>query len=131
MKLCVHDSSFKDNTQVTTDVTEGDVIGPGHHSLAKQLQNRIENVRQSTTSKMRKRKHHTDESDTDEVPPEQTEAIQDTGINWDLKFLPLGETPESQQQKKEKLRIMYQQTESNPEEVNHLMKWTFYTQYKQ
>lgn len=127
----MHDSSFKDNTQVTTDVTEGDVIGPGNHSLAKQLQNRIENVRQSTTSKMRKRKHHTDESDTDEVPPEQRAAIQDTGINWDLKFLPLGETPESQQQKKEKLRIMYQQTESNPEEVNHLMKWTFYTQYKQ
>lgn len=46
---------------------------------------------------MRKRKYQADESDTDEVPPEQRAAIQDTYgcINWDLKFLPVGETPET------------------------------------
>lgn len=27
------------------DIIEGDVIGPGYHSLIKQLQNRVENVR--------------------------------------------------------------------------------------
>lgn len=30
----------------------------------------------------------------------------DKCINWDVKFLPLGETPESQQEKKEKLKMM-------------------------
>ncbi|XP_016385692.1 uncharacterized protein LOC107721972 [Sinocyclocheilus rhinocerous] len=60
-------------------------------------------------------------------------AIQDTYgcINWDVKFLPLGETPESQQEKKEKLKMMSQQTAANLEEVKHLMKLTFYTQRKQ
>ncbi|XP_071319292.1 uncharacterized protein [Trachinotus anak] len=113
------------------DIIEGDVIGPGYHSLVKHLQNRVENVRQSTTPKIRKRKHCTDESDTDEVPPEQRAAIQDTYgcINWDLKVLPLGETPESQEEKKEKLKMMNQQTEANPEEVKLLMKLTFYTQH--
>ncbi|KAJ8354112.1 hypothetical protein SKAU_G00216790 [Synaphobranchus kaupii] len=87
----------------------------------------------STTPKIRKRKHRTDESDTDEIPPEQRAAIQDTYgcIKWDLKFLPLGETPESQQEKKEKLKMMAQQTNANPEEVKLLMKLTFYTQRKQ
>ncbi|KAI4879969.1 hypothetical protein NFI96_025844 [Prochilodus magdalenae] len=115
------------------DIIEGDMIGPGYHSLVKQLQNRIENVKRSTTP--RKRKHRTDESDTDEVPPEQRAAIQDIYgcINWDLKFLPLGETAESQQEKKEKLKMMSQQTdaEENPEEVKLLKKLTFYTQRKQ
>lgn len=115
------------------DIIEGDVIGPGYHSLVKQLQNRIENVKRSTTPKIRKRKHRTDESDTDEVPPEQRAAIQDTYgcISWDLKFLPLGETPESQQEKKEKLKMMSQKTDANPEEVLRLMKSTFYTQRKE
>lgn len=36
------------------DVIEGDVIGPGYHSLVKQLQYRIENVKRSTTPKIRK-----------------------------------------------------------------------------
>ena len=115
------------------DIIEGDVIGPGYHSLVKQLQNRIENVKRSTTPKIRKRKNGTDESDTDEVPPEQRAAIQDTYgcIKWDLKFLPLGETEESQQEKKEKLRVMSKQTDANPEEVKLRMKSTFYTQRKQ
>ncbi|XP_067374849.1 uncharacterized protein [Channa argus] len=115
------------------DVIEGDVIGPGYHSLVKQMQNRIENVRRPTTPKIRKRRHRTDDSDTDEVPPEQRAAIQDTYgcINWDLKFLPRGETLESQQEKKEKLKRMDQQADANAEEVKCLMKLTFYTQRKQ
>ncbi|KAF3851553.1 hypothetical protein F7725_013325 [Dissostichus mawsoni] len=72
-------------------------------------------------------------TNTDEVPPEQRAAIQDTYgcIKWDLKFLPLGETEESQQEKKEKLRVMSKQTDANPEEVKLLVKSTFYTQRKQ
>jgi len=38
------------------DVIDGDVIGPGYHSLVKQLQYRIENVKRSTIPKIRKRK---------------------------------------------------------------------------
>ncbi|XP_051734366.1 uncharacterized protein LOC127504056 isoform X2 [Ctenopharyngodon idella] len=136
--------SKKDSTEVAKkmvakypkslqDVIDGDVIGPGYHSLVKQLQYRIENVKRSTTPKIRKRKHRTDESDTDEIPPEQRAAMQDTYgcINWDVKFLPLGETPESQREKKEKLKRMSQQTDTNLEEVKRLMKLTFYTQRKQ
>lgn len=115
------------------DIIEGDVIGPGYHSLVKQLEYRIDNVKRSTTPKIRQRKHHTDESDTESVPSEQRAAIQDTYecINWDVKFLPLGETTESQQLKKEKLKMMFQKTDTNPEEVKNLMKLTFYTQRKQ
>ncbi|XP_072572022.1 uncharacterized protein [Paramormyrops kingsleyae] len=115
------------------DIIEGDVVGPGYHSLVKQLQYRIENVKRSTTPKIRKRKHCTDDSDTEEIPPEQRAAIQDTYgcINWDVKFLPLGETPESQRENKDKLKMMSQQTDANLEEVKHLMKLTFYTQRKQ
>lgn len=119
--------------QSLQDIIEGDVIGPGYYSLVKQLQNRIENVKRSTRPKIRKRKSRTEDSDTDEVPPEQRAAIQDTYgcIKWDVKFLPLGETPESQEEKQEKLRRMSQQTNANPEEIKQLMKLTFYTQHKQ
>ncbi len=112
------------------DVIEGDVFGAGYHSLVKQLQNRIENVRQSTTPKIRKRKHS--DSDTDEASPGQRAAVHDTYgcINWNLKVLPLGETPESQQEHEEKLKIMSQQPDVNPDEVKRLMKLTFYTQRK-
>ena len=114
------------------DVIEGDVIGAGYYSLVKQLQNRIENVRRSTTSKIRKRKHHSDTDDTDKVSPEQRAAVQDTYgcINWNQKFLPLGETPESQQEHEEKLKMMSQQPNVNPDKVRRLMKLTFYTQRK-
>ena len=115
------------------DIIGGEVIGPGYHSLVKQLQNRIENVKRSTTPKVRKRKRRTDESDTDEVPPEQRATIQDTYgcVNWDLKFLPCGETHESQQEKKEKLKIMSQRNDGTQEEIKLLMKLTFYTQREQ
>ena len=119
--------------QSLQDIIEGDVIGAGYHSLVKQLQNRIENLKRCSTPKIRKRRHHSDGSDTDEVPPEQRAAIQDTYgcIKWDLKFLPRGETLESQQEKTQKLKRMSQQTDANPEEVKHLMKLTFYTQRKE
>ena len=115
------------------DIIGGEVIGPGYHSLEKQLQNRIQNVKRNTIPKVRKRKQRTDESDTDEVPPEQRATIQDTYgcVNWDLKFLPRGETHQSQQEKKEKLKIMSQQTDAYLEEVTLLMKLTFYTQREQ
>lgn len=72
------------------DGIEGDIIGPGYHSLTKQLQNRTENVKRSTTPKIRKRTHPTKDSDTDEVPPEQRAKIQDTYgcIKWNVKFPP-------------------------------------------
>ena len=108
------------------------MIGAGYYSLVKQLQNRIENVRRSTTPKIRKRKHHSDTDDTDEVSPEQRSAVQDTYgcINWNQKVLPLGETLESQQEHEEKLKMMSQQPEVNPDEVRRLMKLTFKMQCK-
>ncbi|KAK2843764.1 hypothetical protein Q7C36_011979 [Tachysurus vachellii] len=61
------------------DVIEGDIVGTGYHSLVKQLQNRIENVRRTSTPKIRKRKHQTDVSDqTDVIPLQETTSIQDT-----------------------------------------------------
>ncbi|KAK3533274.1 hypothetical protein QTP70_014316 [Hemibagrus guttatus] len=70
------------------------------------------------TPKIREQKQHIDEYGTDEVPPEQRAAIQDSYgcIKWDLKFLPLGKTPEIQEEKKEKLKMMSQQTDANLEE---------------
>lgn len=111
------------------DVIEGDVVGTGYHSLVKKLQNRIENVRRSSTPKIRKRKHQTD-SDTDEITLEERASMQDTYgcIQWNMKFLPLEETPESQQQKMEKLKTIFPNTDANAEEVKSLMKSTFYTQ---
>lgn len=47
------------------DMIDGDVIGPGYHSLVKQLQNRIENMKRSTTPKIRKRNTCTEDYDTD------------------------------------------------------------------
>ncbi|KAG5278164.1 hypothetical protein AALO_G00095900 [Alosa alosa] len=113
------------------DVIEGDIVGTGYHSIVKQLQNRIENVRRTSTPKIRKRKHQTDVSDhTDEIPLEERAAMQDTYgcVKWNVKFLPLEETQESQQQKMEKLKVMFQQSDANSEEVKCLMKSTFYTQ---
>ncbi|KAL2096062.1 hypothetical protein ACEWY4_008210 [Coilia grayii] len=113
------------------DVIEGDIVGAGYHSLVKQLQNRIENVRRTTTPKIRKRKPQTDDSDdTDEIPLEERAAMQDTYgcVKWNMKFLPLEETQQSQQQKMEKLKVMFQQSDANPDEVKCLMKSTFYTQ---
>lgn len=110
------------------DVIEGDIIGTGWGSLAKQIQNRIENVKRPTTPKIRKRKSN--DSDTDEVPPEKRAAIQDTYgcIRWHVKFMPLGETAESQQQKKDELKKLFSQNEQSPGPLKMLMKSTFYSQ---
>lgn len=90
------------------DVIEGDIVGTGYHSFVKQLQNGIENVRHTSTPKIRKRKLQTD--DSDEIPLEERSAMQDTYgcIKWNVTFLPLEETQESQQQKSEKLKVMFQ-----------------------
>lgn len=45
-----------------------------------------------------------------------------------FKFLPHGETAESQQQKKEKLKSLFRQSDQSPAPVIMLMKLTFYTQ---
>ncbi|XP_062393553.1 uncharacterized protein LOC134081549 isoform X2 [Sardina pilchardus] len=115
------------------DVFEGDVIGSGYHSLVKQLQNRIENAKRYTAPKIRKRRCHAGECDTDEAPPEKRAVLQDTYgcINWDPKLLPLGETDDSQQRNKEKLKTLSLQTDPNPDEVKRLMRSTFYSQRKQ
>ncbi|GAA6089228.1 uncharacterized protein LOC110971785 [Tachysurus ichikawai] len=59
-------------------------------------------------------------------------AVQDTYgcINWELQFMPLSETAESQQLKKEKMRSLLQTTDCNEEEVKVLMKSTYYSQRK-
>ncbi|KAL6470551.1 hypothetical protein MHYP_G00216700 [Metynnis hypsauchen] len=108
----------------------GDIVGTGYHSLVKQLQNRIENVRRTSTPKIRKRKHESNSDDTDEIPLEERAAMQDTYgcIKWNVHFLPREETQESQQQKMEKLKEMFKQSDANPEDVKGLMKSTFYTQ---
>ena len=110
------------------DVIEGDVIGTGYGSLVKQIQNRIENVKRPTTPKIKKRKSH--DSDTDEVPPEKRAAIQDTYgcVRWHVKFMPLGETAETQQQKKNELKNLFSQNEQSTGPLKMLMKSTFYSQ---
>lgn len=50
-------------------------------------------------------------------------------IRWTVKFLPLGETAESQQQKKEKLKDLFKESFFlSPVPVKSLMNSTFYTQ---
>lgn len=57
------------------DVIEGDVVGPGYHSLLKQLQAQIENVKRC---QMRMTQ---DEDDTDEIPDERYAAVQETWLH--------------------------------------------------
>ncbi|KAM7374650.1 hypothetical protein PAMP_007296 [Pampus punctatissimus] len=112
------------------DVIDGDVIGHGYHSLVKQLQARIENVRRPDTPKITKRKAESD--DTDEIPAEQKASIQDMYgcVNWEPKFLPLLETVESQLKKKEEMKKMFKDQNYAAEDVKELVKSTYYTQRK-
>ncbi|GAA6096153.1 uncharacterized protein LOC110971785 [Tachysurus ichikawai] len=114
------------------DVIAESVIGPGYYSLVKQFQARVENARRTSTPKIKKRIHDAEEYDTEEVTPEKRAAVQDTYgcINWELRFMPLSETAESQQLKKEKMRSLLQTTDCNEEEVKVLMKSTYYSQRK-
>lgn len=114
------------------DVIEGDVVGTGYHSLVKQLQARIENVKRSSVPRIQKRKRGSDENDTDEIPAEQRAAVQDTYgcIMWDMKFMPVSETLESQQEKKDQMKVLSEQATFSPEEVKPLMKCTYFSQRK-
>ncbi|KAK7881449.1 hypothetical protein WMY93_029858 [Mugilogobius chulae] len=113
------------------DVIDGDVIGTGYYSLVKHLQCRKENTKRSFTPKIRKRKYPIDTDDTDIIPPENRAAIQDTYgcVKWNVQLLPLGESPETQLEKKEKIK-MDKETGTNPEMVISLMKMTYYSQCK-
>lgn len=93
---------FAKYPQSLQDVTEDYVVGPRYHSLVKQLQVRIENVKLSAAPRIMRRKQGPDEYDTEEIPVEQNAAVQDTCVKWDVKFMPVSETPQSQQEKKEK-----------------------------
>ncbi|KAL6455511.1 hypothetical protein MHYP_G00360510 [Metynnis hypsauchen] len=114
------------------DVIEGDVIGPGYHSLVKQLQARVENVKRPNRPKIKKRKTTSDGSDTEEIPAEQKASVQDTYgcVNWEPKFLPLSETVESQQEKKENMKRMFEDMNYNKDDVKKLVQSTYYTQRK-
>lgn len=70
--------------------------------------------------------------DIDEVTPEKRASVQDTYgcIKWDMKFLPVSETLETQQEKKEHMKILSEQTSFSHEEVKTLMKCTYYSQRK-
>lgn len=113
------------------DVIDGDVIGLGFHSLVKQLQSRVENVKRPDTPKITKRKAESDE-DTDEIPAEQKASVQDTYgcVNWEPKYLPLPETVESQHEKKEEMKKMFKEKSYTAENVKELAKSTYYTQRK-
>ena len=115
------------------DVIEGDVVGPGYHSLVKQLQTRIENVKRSSTPMMMKRQKGSDEYDTEEIPAEKRAAVQDTYgcVKWDMKFLPVSETAETQQKKKDEMKMLSEQLNPSPDEVRSLMKSTYYSQRKE
>lgn len=56
------------------DVIDGDVIGLGYHSLVKQLQSRVENVKRPDTPKIHK---VASDDDTDEISAEQRASVQD------------------------------------------------------
>ncbi|XP_076857374.1 uncharacterized protein LOC143511681 [Brachyhypopomus gauderio] len=113
------------------DVIDGDVIGPGYHSLVKQLQARVENVKRPDTPKVIKRKAASNDDDTDEIPAEQKARVQDTYgcISWEPKHLPLSETVESQLEKKEEMKMLFKNNYST-DVVKKLVKSTYYTQRK-
>lgn len=112
------------------DVIEGDVVGPGYHSLVKQLQARVENVKRPNTPKITKRKAASDEYDTEET--ERKASVQDTYgcVNWEPKYLPLSETVESQQEKKEKMNKMIEEMNYNTDDVKKIVQSTYYMQRK-
>ncbi|XP_056599279.1 uncharacterized protein LOC130417623 isoform X1 [Triplophysa dalaica] len=114
------------------DVIEESVIGPGYYSLVKQFQTRVENARRTSTPKIKKRVHDSDEFDTEEATPEKRAVVQDTYgcVNWEVKFMPLSETAESLQLKKEKMKSLSQTSDWNEKEVKDLMRSTYYCQRK-
>lgn len=75
---------------------------------------------------MKKRKQPNADDDTNEISPEQRAAMQGTNgcVKWDVKYMPLRKTSESQHEKKEKMKGMSGKADTNPEEVKDLMKLT-------
>ncbi|XP_030265291.1 uncharacterized protein LOC115576845 [Sparus aurata] len=97
---------------VTTRCHRKDVVGLGYHSLVMQSQAGIENVKRTSTPRIKKRNQGSDDCDTDEVPAEQRAAMQDTYgcIKWEMKYMLVSETPESQQERKDKMKALSEQT---------------------
>ncbi|KAG9269206.1 hypothetical protein AMEX_G16209 [Astyanax mexicanus] len=118
--------------QSLKDVIEGDVVGTGYYSLVKQLQARIDNKKRNASPRIHKRKSLSN-SDTDEVPAVMKASVQDMYgcVNWDMKFMPVTETLESQNEKKGKMRCLWEQATFNPDEVKELMESTYYSQSKE
>lgn len=103
------------------------------HSLVKQLQTRIENVKRALTPMMMKRQKMSDGYDTEEIPAEKRAAVQDTYgcVKWDMKFLSVSETAETQQQKKDEMKVLSGQLNPSPDKVRGFMKSTYYSQRKE
>lgn len=135
MKMC--ESRSKQNSTVIAkkmvakypaslqDVIDGDIIGAGYHSLLKQIQNRVENVKRTNVPKIRKRSR-TEDSDTEEIPAERRAAVQDTYgcVNWNVECMPLNETKESQLEKQEMMKIKSKAT--NFDSIQQLCEnWPF------
>ncbi|XP_044187381.1 uncharacterized protein LOC122967041 [Thunnus albacares] len=112
------------------DVIDGDVVGSGYDSIAKQLQTQVENVKRPDTPKIKRRKQDTEEEDTDEVTPSQRATVQDTYgcVKWDPKFMPVTETVESQKIKKEQMKKMHEDMHYNAEEIKKLVVATYFSQ---
>lgn len=104
------------------NVIKGDAVGSGYHSLVKQLQTRIENVKRPSTPMMMKRQKVSDGYDTEEIPAQKRAAVQDTYgcVKWDMKFLPVSETAETQQKKKDEMKMLSGQLNPSPNEVRSL-----------
>lgn len=66
------------------------------------------------------------------MPAEKRAPIQDTYgcIKWEMKFMPLGETAESQQQSRDELKSLSKQNAPNQDVIKELTRSTFYTQRK-
>ena len=94
------------NSQSLQGVIEGHMIGTGYHSLAKQIQNRVENVKQPSKPKMTKRKNWHD-SDTDEIPLKNGQQFKTPmGASSGMSsFRPLEKQPKANSRKKRSLKV--------------------------
>lgn len=114
------------------DVIDGDIIGPGYHSLAKQLQSRVENVKRPDTPKIKKPRAPSD-NDTDEISAEQRASVQDTYgcVNWMPKHLPIPESAESVGKKRKGRMKTFEEINLNSDDVKEVIKSTYFTQRKE
>lgn len=84
------------------------------------------------TPKITKSKATSDKYNTGEIPAEQKARVQGTYgcVNWEPKYLPLSETMESQQGKKDEMKKMFEDIDYNADNVKKLVQSTYYTQRK-